>query len=388
MSPVDPRMLRSYARTPRTGGACWHCRYDTTGLIGDICPECGVDLNAEAEGTGPASLRGWERSGGGTPGKRPPRRFASKLGEAPISWLRTFHWACLLTVACPILAIAATGVWIRGFLAASAALFLLTSFVWFTAAYFITRARPRMAGIEVDVRTEWAGLRWSTRWLQTSWVIVASLHLADVLSFTGIGPAWHVVAYVFAYLGMAGLIPMLLYIANLMDWADDTEFAYRIRGCALFISIGLLMAAAIPLMNLLSGMIARTLWAVLVYFFVALYFILLVMPMAYVLYSMVQITRIASWAVTNHGTQKAVDERLLQKALADQQQGEYERWRAEQQSIEAERQARHQARHHTGNKPAKTAPQQQSIIPPTNRIQPGNNDGIYDIEPDNNHPRS
>lgn len=405
MSPIDPRTLRSYVQTPREGGTCWSCGYELAGLIADVCPECGADISAEAADRAPGALRGWERGSGGKPSRRQPRRFASRLGEAPIGWLRIFHRSCITMMVSPLLVATAYTLWRFGYDVIAANTMLLASFAWYTATYFLTRARPRMPGIEIDVSKEWRLSRWATRGLQPGWIVSSALLVAEANSTGGIGQPWLIVALVAAYVGMLGLLPLLLYFANLMDWADDTEFAYRIRGCSMLIAVGLFLTASIPVLRLLGGIIASTLWAVMILLFVVLYIIVLVFPILYSLYTMYQVTRIAGWAVKNHSTRRAIDDRMMQKSLDEQKRGEYERWRADQLREEADREAlihKQQNRPAPGRathqlKPARAAKPDSQNAPTQSRPSAGpdspsasNNDDlgdIYAIAPDEPPPR-
>ncbi|TVQ61360.1 MAG: hypothetical protein EA378_09095 [Phycisphaerales bacterium] len=292
MSPYQPSPSANLKPVPVAGDLpCVSCGYNLTGLnYGDRCPECG------------------------TPIRRRNRVDDEPMTAAPLPYLRVLNGAALGAalgaLLAPVSVFYAVG-WSSPFAALVAG---GSSALWAASIYVLTQPRPVLQERAAHVPTRVDKLRLATRVTQGAWPVFSVAVLLSYLLPAALVTPMSVVAWLLALVGVAGFVPTSICLADLADWARDTNLSGRLRGCAWFITFAmvyqLLVFALSPLGNILAGVLAIG------QFFVnfALFGALVVF-----LFGVLQLASNTSWAIRNHKAAKAKEERDLARRDAEAQ---------------------------------------------------------------------
>lgn len=292
MSPVDPDKIKSVKpRLIDYDRPCVGCGYNLVGLMSDgLCPECGRKIQIR---------------------KKDIRRYADNLVNAPMAWLGVFATGSfvLLLSALGLFISMGVAVWmglgsrpIGALVAAGAGL------TWFTGVWIVTRPRPVMKATIVDPRKEWAALRWSARASQFFWVILALLIAGSAK--TG-APAFAWAAIPSFAIATLGMIPLCALLSNLAHWGSDTTLAGHFRACAWVVGF----SGTVVTLHLINAVTGSVVVGGLLAAVIALFLIVCVLaPYIYMTFCCFQLQGISRWAMLNHATAEAKDQRLRERA--------------------------------------------------------------------------
>lgn len=270
---------------------CRRCGYNLRGLkLAGVCPECGAKIAKKAP-------------------KIP--RFKDQMIEAPLKWLTRFmHAAFLMLLGGPVTGAA----YLIAGLAESVIAWSIAagaSVVWCVGVVMATGPRPAMAGIVEAPEVEWLYRRTAARLMQGFWVLGAVIGLVlSVGSRAGMGAFGLGAVIGCALVGVAGFGPLYLHLMNLAHWASDTELAQKFRVLTWYAPLGGLAVMGFSLVarvGAVGGLMGVLLTA-------AALTGLVIMPLGMQFFAQWNLWRTARWAVMNHITLKARDERLMQRA--------------------------------------------------------------------------
>ena len=281
---------------------CRNCGYDLQGLrTGERCPECGVPIKPRV-----GSL------------------LHDNLTEAPMWYLRRLSIG--LGIMClAILGIVGAMLFARHLVATlnpRAGLMLTATSVvvhtvWWIGTIVVTCRRPHGEYTLPDAVLDSAKLRLVVR-------VVPSLFFVSTLMLFGAGMTTGVVGIglllagaVASVLCFFGLVPLLVYLGSLADWAGDTGLGGRLRAVAWALAVFGLLAVLCYLLAQFQA------WGPAGLFRIALVWLgaLLVLANALLLFSVFQLALASFWAMRNNVTGMARDariaERRAQRARAD-----------------------------------------------------------------------
>jgi predicted RNA-binding Zn-ribbon protein involved in translation (DUF1610 family) len=303
MSPLNPDTIRSTPFVILDERACVSCGYSLKGLMNNgNCPECGRPITAR---------------------RKDIPRYSDNLVHAPLRWLRVFGFGCTLLLLSGlgltvtgvglIIAVLATG-GIQTQLAAIPALVVAGG--WWLASLLLTRPRPVTRATTIDPKVEWRYLRLAARVTQTFWIATGVL-LGLLIRAMSVGaPAnntrWLSIASLASFVVAAlGVIPLFVYISNLAFWATDSAVGHSLRICAWMIGF----AAFLTVLTVLNGLThALLLGPMLGGVVLATTYFFILAPVAYLLFCLWGLRSMGRWAIKNHVTAEAKDERLRERA--------------------------------------------------------------------------
>jgi predicted Zn-ribbon and HTH transcriptional regulator len=298
--PIDLRELDPYAvRDPYEGDwPCRRCGYNLKGLQrGCRCPECGF-----------AAARGGVL------------QTRDNLLYAPLAYLKVLQAGAMLM---------ALGVVGSGILAAANFVDLSGTFrnpvrlgtaaAWIAGVWILTAPRQVSDRTPVNPREEWKRLRWVNRGTQACWLLgavaaIAAARLAPITpAFRTTGPhPMEVVAELLAVIGLFGLVPLAIQIADLAEWGADTGLASRLRGSAwglmvfgAFVHAGAYgpeLLGPFAFFLLVPMLISGGLWMI---------------SLLALGYSVLQLASMTRWAIINSDHLAARDQRLLERQERD-----------------------------------------------------------------------
>jgi predicted RNA-binding Zn-ribbon protein involved in translation (DUF1610 family) len=278
------------------GRTCIACGYSLQGLWTDgVCPECGRPIMTRR--------------------KRIPR-YSDNLINAPMGWLLVFSFGSTLlalsgiALIASLVVLAITQLWQAAFAA------LISGSAWSIATFMTTRPRPVTKATTTPPHLEWVALRWISRLTQVCWFLmgVGLFALARFVPAGGAGGASHVLSVATVALGCIaglGIIPLCVILSNLAFWAEDAALGQHLRGCAWTVGV----SGALSLLSLLhvSSAVA-SLGGPLVVLVAAMVQALVYFPILYMLFCLWLLHSMARWALRNHITAEAKDQRLRDKA--------------------------------------------------------------------------
>lgn len=211
---------------------CLKCNYNLKGLkIGERCPECGTPIHS-----------GRVYSGG-------------NMTEAPVSFLAAQARAAtgLFAGGVGIVIVGAVAIIVYPLAGATLGIgaFLLVAFaavVWGLSVHVLTKPRELGTTTSKNLEKEWKPLRMASRWSQWGWAAVCFfVFLAVTLAYSKaaavpttapLGTASVVPIAAKVFIGMAsvallvaaiGIMPCMIHLSLLSDWADDTTLSQRLR---------------------------------------------------------------------------------------------------------------------------------------------------------------
>lgn len=297
MSPVDPDKIRStvpviidYDRP------CLGCGYNLVGLKTDgVCPECGRKIVIR---------------------QKDVARYSDNIVNAPLGWLRGLAMGSTLMFLASLGMFAA---FVAAALAASAApgvpvIAGIIACVWYVGVWMSTRPRPRMKLMKMDPRREWRGMRAAARASQAGWVLTAGFLLAGARG-PGAGMGlflWlGVTSFAVAVLGM---IPLFALLSNIAYWGSDSNLADRFRACAWLIGFTATLILLHIINVLTHAILMGGFWASMI---VVLLIFFVIAPFFYVMFCCFQFQGMARWAMLNHATAEAKEQRMRDKAMRE-----------------------------------------------------------------------
>jgi hypothetical protein len=115
-----------------------------------------------------------------------------------------------------------------------------------------------------------------------------------------------------------GLIPLLLYLANLAFWASDTGLAGHLRGCACAIGGGALLVV-LTVLHGLSG--AVLLGGILGTGVLLMAYAMTVLPVFYLLLCLWCVGGLAVWTIRGHEAVQSRDRRLRERYEKERREG-------------------------------------------------------------------
>lgn len=302
MSPVDPSILRRYARAdqqPPEIGSCGACGYDLAGLGGvDRCPECGTIIEASL----------------GVPGDPASRRQRLATGDtisaAPIAYLRTLLAGfALLALSLPVIQVSLFLLrWGLADLTVGAAMLIVSGLVWWLGVWIVTGPR-RSTLVPIEQRlAEHRKLRLANRIIQGLWLLAGVMVLVVVAyggtSLETLGRVLFNVFLLGATFGLAALCEQLRAIAL---WTGDDELgerlnfaAWGVAGCGAWILVAPFIAAIAGPAAVLIGFSAVA---------ASVLFLFANLVLIYCLYKFVPMLRwaIVNWAELQHRNQRRAD---------------------------------------------------------------------------------
>jgi hypothetical protein len=182
--------------------------------------------------------------------------------------------------------------------------------LWYVGVLLVTRPRPISPAMTVNPKKEWAAMRWSARVTQLFWCISA-LCLAGYARTTS---TWFVWAAIASFVVAAiGLIPLCGLVSNIAYWGADTTLSGHFRACAWTVGFAAVLIA-LHILNVqthsvvMGGIIASMIAGFLIFFSV--------LPFFYIIFSCFVLQGMCRWALFNHASAQAKDERLRLKAAA------------------------------------------------------------------------
>jgi len=269
--------------------SCSNCDYDLHGLpFGSRCPECGAGIRRRGA----------------------KMHVNDTLTDAPIGYLRTLGIASFVMVgtaaAAPVLFVLAQST--------HSTLFVVLTLVacggWLGAVMVATEPRPFKPGMSTNPKRELVAVRLLARLTQGSWLLVA---LCALLSAATPGSATQmaVAALVLTLVGVAGFLPLAMWLAHLAEWASHTALGARFRiGSFVVVSCGALTAASFVL-GVSTGVSGSVLILVGLITLVAACIGLIV-----ILVSLAQLALMMSWAINRARYAIDRDERLAESTEA------------------------------------------------------------------------
>jgi len=139
-------------------------------------------------------------------------------------------------------------------LAAGAA--LLAALAWAMGTWLVTAPRPAARPVDPPPEQEWLWLRRTNRITQACWpaAVVGIAAASAIMTKSAGGPAptatmFIVLAALAAFFAIAGLATMLVHMALLADWANDTALARRLRMAPFGLLSGLVILVALILVR-------------------------------------------------------------------------------------------------------------------------------------------
>lgn len=270
---------------------CGRCRYNLKGLpISGQCPECGAPILA----------RGRSR-----------RQFTDNLADAPRYYLKA------LALGLSLMAVGSIGsAWLFYLCARTLRLeyaiaLTAATIIWWLGVVIASGQRALGESSLRDPILDTAWPRWSARIGQLLWLLVG---VAWVVATRLPGAPGRYAEYAAQGLSLAGIVslaPLTLILASLADWAGDSTLADRFRIslsttiiCAFLMVLGLIL-------GLFSGSVAQS---ILVSASFALG--LLVLAQVLFLWSLFQLTSLATWAIQNSATASITGQRSQERQQA------------------------------------------------------------------------
>lgn len=276
--------------------ACRKCRADLFGAkASGVCPKCGTTIRPKKV-----------------------KHFTDQMMHAPEGWLRVF------TTGATLMLIGGSGVILSAFLGVFAphpavlVLRFLAAICWFVGVILATRARPRMDGMDFDPRSEWLGLRWSSRLSQLFVVLAAGAFLGRGVEAPSELFTW--LALVTTIVAGVGLAPLCLHLGNTAHWASDESMVGRLRVCVALLP----MLVGFGIFSIYNGwrdlfyvssnglpLITYWIWGVFCYA------LCIWTPMGYAIWMLLGLRSMGAWALANHIQEEARTARLLERFQSD-----------------------------------------------------------------------
>lgn len=284
---------------------CAKCSYNVRGLkIGDRCPECGTPIRGVA-------LAGRSET----------------MTDAPLRFLRQQAWGARAMLACGLVGVAsgvvATAFWYSPSAAMLAAMIgAAAACGWAWAVWRLTRPRQSRRPRASDAAQEWKVLRALTRWSQVLWG-VGAIHvlMASTMAWgaAGLGAppgsgvtVFLVLGGVFFVGGIAGIVPLAIYLSLLADWAQDTSLASRLR------LLPFALVLAFPLAYLTAVLAIRFYLAraaVLTFSAMGVVAGVFLLVLGFLIVPFFQFASVCAWAVRNCDAEMDRDRRLTAKIV-------------------------------------------------------------------------
>lgn len=268
---------------------CRGCSYNLRGLRDNgKCPECGKPIKL-----------------------RDLARFADRMVDAPLSWLRTFRLGTLLLflggwgMAGGLMTWALLGhVWCAlGALGGSIA--------WAAGTVLTTRPRPRTPATQIDPDKEWVVWRAWARASQPMW----TLALGGAAIAQATDQASPITVIPIGALMLAGLVgwwPLMMIQSNLAYWASDTDLSVSLRHASWSVGIGLGLGAGVCLV-IGRGWIGNPVMGI---FFFGAWAGPICVSLGYILLALLRLWRLGCWVTLSHMHSVMKDERLRERATA------------------------------------------------------------------------
>lgn len=286
---------------------CAKCSYSLRGLrSGGRCPECGTPFA----------------------GGRRRQYFNDTMTDAPVHYLRILAAGCWMLalggVACSVCLWA--GYPSHTYVLAAGA---LAACLWFVGVFIVTAPRQTVARGRAELKAEWRRARplalvGQAGWLASCGLFAAAAIMHDIaignaatvgtaLIITPEERSLRTLAW-FAYLvGIAGLVPLCLILADLADWASNTTLGDRYRDSAWMICAGVpLFFGALGIYSATPGLRAGPAGFALVITMI-LSALAIVIGSLIFLAGLIRLAGMSLWAVSNAITGTERDERLAER---------------------------------------------------------------------------
>ncbi|MBX3359456.1 MAG: hypothetical protein KF745_13635 [Phycisphaeraceae bacterium] len=292
--PIDPRTLNRPAVYVTEDRACVGCGYNLIGLrTNQPCPECGRPIYQKSKGA-----------------------FNEHVVEAPLEYLT------LLRLGGALMFFGYVGMIVSLFIAGKSASPLgsfplaAAAVAWWLGVVVVTRPRPVMPSMEANPATEWVAIRLSARITQAFWPLFAAL--AAIAALGSRAPIsvdiLSVLASIALLVAAAGMLPVCLQLNNLSYWARDSWSFYALRTLSIAGPISCFLGPA-TVSNGLPGLVgiigSPSAPEALVY--IVLFAIFVVIPQGVLVVTLFRFYQIGRWAVTNHDTSAAREQRFLDR---------------------------------------------------------------------------
>lgn len=268
---------------------CRHCGYNLVGLKSDQnCPECGKPI------AGPKDLP----------------RYADQMVNAPMRWLKHFHFGCSLLFWSGIV-LTILGIWLFLTLRAGVAMtFAAVSLAWAVGAWISVAPRPKSKAMVIDPAREWQWARILARVSQWFWPAAGTACASSIVTSGTLSAGLAAAAIACTVIALVGWWPLGMVLSNLAYWSSDTELADRLRNASWLTAIGLLASAAYLSLagagvfgGRIGGFLILIAWTGGI-----------IVPAGYGLVALWQLWRMSHWVLMNHVTAAARDDRLVAKA--------------------------------------------------------------------------